>query len=90
MRTSASERFCLQQGSPAIDAGVRNSEYYKEEYSGANSDLGALESTENIDSWRANFGHSGPTWITKSNAMLKAPNRPDWLSELDRKWGGLN
>lgn len=87
---SPSERFCLQPGSQAIDAGIRKSGYYNGDYSGANPDLGALESTDNIDSWRAMFGHCGPTWITKSDAVLKAPNRPDWPSELDRKWGGLN
>jgi hypothetical protein len=87
---TASDRFCLQPGSPAIDAGVQKVDYHHDDYTGAGPDLGALESTDDIDDWRALFGHCGPTWISTENAWLKAPNRPEWPSGLDRKWGGLD
>jgi hypothetical protein len=81
--------FCLLPGSPAIDAGKFAKEYYNGDFSGNNPDLGALESTENIETWRDMFGHCGPTWITRENAPNKAPNRPEWPVEIDPRWGGL-
>jgi len=88
--TSSVNRFCLMPGSPAIDAGVFKEGYFNENFSGTNPDLGALESTDNIESWRNTFGHCGPTWINAENAHYKAPNRPEWPSEIDKKWGGLD
>jgi hypothetical protein len=52
--------------------------------------LMALNSHENINSWREDFGHCGPTWINAQNAALKAPNRPTWPVEIDKRWGGLD
>jgi hypothetical protein len=88
--STGTDRFCLKPGSPAIDAGIRHKGYFNDNYSGTNPDLGALESTEDIESWRQVFGHCGPTWITSKNEKHKAPNRPEWPAEIDRKWGGLD
>lgn len=83
-------RFVIQAGSPAIDAGVENEVYYQDNVSDGIPDLGALEAGQGIDDWRRIFGHCGPTWITYENRSSKAPNRPDWPKELDRRWGGLD
>jgi len=88
--TTSVDRFSLMPGSPAIDAGVYNEDYFNDNFSGTNPDLGALESTDNIETWRDTFGHCGPTWINAASARSKAPNRPDWPSEIDKKWGGLD
>ncbi len=82
-------KFCLQPGSPAIDAAIVKEGYHNEKYTGTAPDLGALEATEDINSWRKEFGHCGPSWINSENASVKAPNRPDWPKELDKRWGGL-
>jgi hypothetical protein len=63
--------------------------YYKDSCSGTAPDLGALESDQDLDSWRALFGHCGPAWINSANAPEKAPNRPVWPDEIDPGWGGL-
>ncbi len=81
--------FLLQKGSPAINAGVLNEEYQQCNVSDKYPDLGALEYGEDIDSWLANFGHCGPRWITRQNQSEKAPQRPEWPAEIDRRWGGL-
>jgi hypothetical protein len=82
--------FSLQLGSPAIDAGIRREGYFHENFSGKSPDLGAVESNEDIRSWRDVFGHCGPTWIDAQVAALKAPNRPTWPAGIDQKWGGLD
>ncbi len=81
--------FCLQQGSPAIDAGVADQGYYQGSYSGDAPDLGALESTQDVDDWAQQFGHCGPEWIRAENAAEKAPHRPEWPALIDKCWGGL-
>ena len=87
---TSSDRFCLQPQSPAIDAGIYQENYHNKDFPGDNPDLGALEVNENIDTWRDIFGHCGPSWISSENASLKAPNRPEWPAEIDKKWGGLD
>jgi hypothetical protein len=88
--TDPENRFCLQPGSPAIDAGIWREGYFNNTYEGSRPDLGALESSEDVESWRTRFGHCGPTWINSANARSKAPNRPPWPKDLDRRWGGLD
>lgn len=81
--------FVLQQGSPAINVGVLNKNYNQCNVSDKHPDLGALEYGEDIDTWFSEFGHCGPRWITRQNQSEKAPLRPKWPSEIDRRWGGL-
>ncbi len=87
--TSDSTFFCLLPDSPAIDAGKVNETYFNINYSGKGPDLGAVESTQTINDWKREFGHCGPTWINSQNEKLKAPHRPVWPKEIDRRWGGL-
>ncbi len=87
---SATTLFSLQPGSPAIDAGIQREGYYNDNFSGTSPDLGALESHEDLSTWREAFGHCGPTWINSQNAVMNAPNRPSWPFEIDKKWGGLD
>jgi hypothetical protein len=82
--------FCLQPGSPAIDAGILRKQYYHNGFTGKAPDLGALESTDDIDNWRRDFKNCGPSWINAANEDKKAPHRPKWPEKLDKKWGGLN
>ncbi len=86
---SSTTLFSLQRGSPAIDAGIQREGYYNDNFSGTSPDLGALESHEDLSTWREAFGHCGPTWINSQNVVMNAPNRPSWPLEIDKKWGGL-
>ncbi len=82
--------FVLQPGSPAIDAGVVKAGHHQKNVSDGKPDLGALESGQTIDDWRRQFGHVGPRWISSADAARKAPHRPAWPAELDKRWGGLD
>jgi hypothetical protein len=82
--------FLLQEGSPAINAGVVNKDYYQDNVSDGKPDLGAIEYGKTVDDWRKEFGHVGPAWITAKDAAQKAPHRPVWPGELDKRWGGLD
>lgn len=82
-------RFVLQPDSPAINTGISKSMYPQDNVSDGKPDLGALEYGQDIDDWRELFGHCGPRWIAFKNARVKAPHRPAWPKELDRRWGGL-
>lgn len=87
--TTPETRFLLQPGSPAINAGTMKPGYHQEDVSDGKPDLGAIEHGRTLDDWRGEFGHCGPTWITPANQARKAPHRPLWPDELDRRWGGL-
>ena len=82
--------FLLQQDSPAINAGISKEGYNQDNVADDKPDLGALEYGQTIDDWRHVFGRVGPRWITADNAAKKAPHRPTWPKELDRRWGGLD
>ncbi len=82
--------FVLETGSPAIDSGAVKEEYYQGNVIDGRPDLGAMEWGQTVDDWRREFGRVGPSWITPENAAEKAPHRPAWPEELDRRWGGLD
>lgn len=82
--------FLPQADSPVIDAGIAREGYHQNNVTDGKPDLGALEYGQTIDDWRQQFGHCGPRWITAENADEKAPYRPDWPDELDKRWGGLD
>ncbi len=88
--TTPETRFLLQPGSPAINAGVKRPGYHQENVADGKPDLGAVEYGQHVEDWRKAFGHCGPTWITPANQPQKAPHRPAWPKELDRRWGGLD
>ena len=87
--TSPSTIFLLQEGSPAIDAGVKNDRYFQSNVLDDQPDLGAIEYGQDMDAWAEMFGHCGPTWISLDNQRIKAPNRPEWPKEINRRWGGI-
>ena len=82
--------FLLRKDSPAVDAGVCREGYYQQNVADGKPDLGAIEHGRTIEDWRRAFGHAGPRWITADNAAEKAPHRPAWPPELDKRWGGLD
>jgi hypothetical protein len=72
------------------NAGRAQRGYHQDNVADRRPDLGALEYGQDVNDWRKIFGHCGPTWITAANWRKKAPRRPAWPKELDRRWGGLD